>query len=88
MRNRTVVNKSCYLSDMSAIGGGTVPAPLGKDIRISTGSRTETNRYFKYGIVPSRLRVSALAERADTYRFYFAVYVRQITWITVRRERR
>jgi hypothetical protein len=26
--------------------------------------------------------VSALAERADSYRFYFAVYVRQTTWIT------
>jgi hypothetical protein len=26
--------------------------------------------------------VSALAERADGYRFYFAVYVRQTTWIT------
>jgi len=25
---------------------------------------------------------SALAERADSYRFYFAVYVRQRTWIT------
>ena len=26
--------------------------------------------------------LSALAERADSYRFYFAVYVRQNTWIT------
>jgi hypothetical protein len=26
--------------------------------------------------------LSALAERADGYRFYFAVYVRQTTWIT------
>jgi uncharacterized protein DUF2867 len=26
--------------------------------------------------------LSALAERADSYRFYFAVYVRQRTWIT------
>jgi hypothetical protein len=26
--------------------------------------------------------LTALAERADSYRFYFAVYVRQITWIT------
>jgi hypothetical protein len=26
--------------------------------------------------------LSALAERADSYRFYFAVYVRQSTWIT------
>jgi hypothetical protein len=26
--------------------------------------------------------LSALAERADGYRFYFAVYVRQATWIT------
>jgi Protein of unknown function (DUF2867) len=26
--------------------------------------------------------LSALAERADNYRFYFAVYVRQRTWIT------
>jgi hypothetical protein len=26
--------------------------------------------------------LSALAERADSYRFYFAVYVRQGTWIT------
>src|SRR6266851_2675076 len=26
--------------------------------------------------------VSALAERADGYRFYFAVYVRRTTWIT------
>ena len=26
--------------------------------------------------------VSALAERVDSYRFYFAVYVRQRTWIT------
>lgn len=26
--------------------------------------------------------LSALAERADSYRFYFAVYVRQTTWIT------
>jgi hypothetical protein len=26
--------------------------------------------------------VSALAERADSYRFYFAVYVRQTRWIT------
>jgi hypothetical protein len=26
--------------------------------------------------------VSALAEQADAYRFYFAVYVRQRTWIT------
>jgi hypothetical protein len=26
--------------------------------------------------------VNALAERADSYRFYFAVYVRQRTWIT------
>jgi hypothetical protein len=26
--------------------------------------------------------VSALAERADGYRLYFAVYVRQTTWIT------
>jgi Protein of unknown function (DUF2867) len=26
--------------------------------------------------------VSALAERADSYRFYFAVYVRRRTWIT------
>jgi hypothetical protein len=26
--------------------------------------------------------LSALAERADGYRFYFAVYVRQSTWIT------
>jgi hypothetical protein len=26
--------------------------------------------------------VSALAARADSYRFYFAVYVRQTTWIT------
>jgi hypothetical protein len=26
--------------------------------------------------------LSALAERADCYRFYFAVYVRQTTWIT------
>jgi hypothetical protein len=26
--------------------------------------------------------LSALAERADRYRFYFAVYVRQRTWIT------
>jgi Protein of unknown function (DUF2867) len=26
--------------------------------------------------------LSALAERVDSYRFYFAVYVRQRTWIT------
>jgi hypothetical protein len=26
--------------------------------------------------------LSALAERADSYRFYFAIYVRQSTWIT------
>jgi hypothetical protein len=26
--------------------------------------------------------LSALAEKADSYRFYFAVYVRQTTWIT------
>jgi hypothetical protein len=26
--------------------------------------------------------LSALAERADSYRFYFAVYVRQRTWLT------
>jgi Protein of unknown function (DUF2867) len=26
--------------------------------------------------------LSALTERADSYRFYFAVYVRQRTWIT------
>src|ERR1700730_18400992 len=26
--------------------------------------------------------LSALAERADSYRFYFAIYVRQRTWIT------
>jgi Protein of unknown function (DUF2867) len=26
--------------------------------------------------------LSALVERADSYRFYFAVYVRQTTWIT------
>jgi hypothetical protein len=26
--------------------------------------------------------LSALAEKADSYRFYFAVYVRQSTWIT------
>jgi Protein of unknown function (DUF2867) len=26
--------------------------------------------------------LSALAERADSYRFYFAVYVRQTTWMT------
>jgi hypothetical protein len=26
--------------------------------------------------------LSALAERADSYRFYFAVYLRQSTWIT------
>src|SRR6266404_6147462 len=26
--------------------------------------------------------LSALAERADSYRFYFAIYVRQNTWIT------
>lgn len=26
--------------------------------------------------------LSTLAKRADSYRFYFAVYVRQITWIT------
>jgi hypothetical protein len=26
--------------------------------------------------------LSALTERADSYRFYFAVYVRQTTWIT------
>jgi hypothetical protein len=26
--------------------------------------------------------LSALAERADSYRFYFAVYVRQRTWVT------
>ena len=26
--------------------------------------------------------LSALAEKADGYRFYFAVYVRQRTWIT------
>jgi len=26
--------------------------------------------------------LSALVERGDTYRFYFAVYVRQTTWIT------
>jgi hypothetical protein len=26
--------------------------------------------------------LSALAKRADSYRFYFAVYVRQRTWIT------
>jgi Protein of unknown function (DUF2867) len=26
--------------------------------------------------------VSALSERVDSYRFYFAVYVRQTTWIT------
>jgi hypothetical protein len=26
--------------------------------------------------------LSALAERADSYRFYFAVYVRETTWIT------
>ena len=27
--------------------------------------------------------LSALAEKADSYRFYFAVYVRQRTWITL-----
>jgi Protein of unknown function (DUF2867) len=26
--------------------------------------------------------LSALAERADSYRFYFAIYVRQRTWVT------
>jgi len=37
---------------------------------------------LKYRIVLSSAALSALVERVDSYRFYFAIYLRRKAWIT------
>ncbi len=67
----------------SIVGVGCAPF---RNIAIFLQGAGGTKTFATKSLLPDRTvhaaALSALAEKADSYRFYFAVYVRQSRWIT------